>query len=301
MNSASKSFAVAAAATGVLLAAGGAPAVGTPHVKSVLIPTPTLIVTMSKGTPMQVTGARTFSAGRVNLTLHAQKGEQEVAIMRLHQGYTYAKLKSDFATYGQAQDNPTPAALKALNRIVRRTTFFGGLDSGAGHSTVSGSVVLPKAGTYYVLDDTVGPGQGGKAKLHVTPKAGTRAAPVVTAHVRATNAKRWRGSVNLPATGTIEVTNAAKNSPHFLFLLHVKKGTTRKEVIKAFQCQGPRSKCAGPFRNGSVGTDVLHMGKSQTLTYTLPAGDYAEVCFFPDLKTGMPHAFMGMVRIVHLS
>jgi hypothetical protein len=33
----------------------------------------------------------------------------------------------------------------------------------------------------------------------------------------------------------------------------------------------------------------------------LPAGDYAEVCFFPDLETGMPHAFMGMVRIVHLS
>jgi hypothetical protein len=33
----------------------------------------------------------------------------------------------------------------------------------------------------------------------------------------------------------------------------------------------------------------------------LPAGDYAEMCFFPDLKTGMPHAMMGMVRIVHLS
>jgi len=24
------------------------------------------------------------------------------------------------------------------------------------------------------------------------------------------------------------------------------------------------------------------------------------MCFFPDLKTGMPHAAMGMVRIVHL-
>jgi len=50
----------------------------------------------------------------------------------------------------------------------------------------------------------------------------------------------------------------------------------------------------------NVDTDVLSPGQSQTLTYTLPKGTYAEMCFFPDLKTGMPHAAMGMVRIVHL-
>jgi hypothetical protein len=32
----------------------------------------------------------------------------------------------------------------------------------------------------------------------------------------------------------------------------------------------------------------------------LPPGTYAVMCFFPDPKTGDPHAFMGMVRIVHL-
>ena len=104
--------------------------------------------------------------------------------------------------------------------------------------------------------------------------------------------------MNLPAKGTIEFYNKATNSPHFLFLMHVKKGTTRKTMIKALQSgpgQGPNI-----FRNGSLGTDVIFTGHSQTLTYDLPAGDYAEVCFFPDLKTGMPHAFMGMVRIVHL-
>jgi hypothetical protein len=300
MNTASKSFAVAAAATGALLAASGAPALGTPHAahaRSALIATPTLDVTMSKGAPMKVVGPRTFSAGRVNLTLHAKKGEQEMAVMRLHKGYTIAKLKSDFATFGQSQDNPTPAGLKALNRIVRRTTFYGGLDSGGGHTTLSGSVVVPKAGTYYLLDDNNGPGGGGApTKLHVTAKVGSRSTPAVSAHVRAVTAKRFRGSTNLPASGTIEFTNAATNSPHFLFLQHVKKGTTRKDVINGFQSNGP-----GPFLDGALGTDVVHMGKSMTLTYTLPAGDYAEVCFFPDLKTGMPHAFMGMVRIVHLS
>jgi hypothetical protein len=291
---------VAAAATGVLLAAGGTPALGTPqsaHARSALIETPSFDITMSKGSDMKVVGPATISAGRIKVTLHAKKGEQEVAVMRLHKGYTMAELSSDFATYGMAEDNPTPKSLKALNRIVRRTTFYGGLDSGGGHTTVSGSVVLPKAGTYYFLDDSDGPGQGGPpTKLKVTAKAGSREAVAVSAHVKATGSERFRGSTNLPASGTIEFTNKSTNSPHFLFLQHVKKGTTRKEVIKAFQSNGP-----GPFLRESVGTDVLHMGRSQTLTYSLPAGDYAEVCFFPDLKTGMPHAFMGMVRIVHLS
>ncbi|HVU61497.1 MAG TPA: hypothetical protein VHA79_14980 [Mycobacteriales bacterium] len=292
-------FAITAAATGALIATSGAPALGASHAKSARATPPLLSVTMSKGAGMKVTGPRTFSAGRLSLTLVAKKGEQEFAIMRLHKGYTLAHLKSDFATYGQAEDNPTPAALKALNRIVRRTTFFGGLDSGSGHTTVSGSVVLPKAGTYYLLDDANGPGQGGKLALHVTAKSENRIAPEPAAHVIAVNAKRFRGSVDLPASGTIEFTNKASNSPHFLFLMHVKKGTTRKQAIKGVQ--SPPGKGPNIFRDGAVGTDVLHMGKSQTITYTLPAGDYAEVCFFPDLETGMPHAFMGMVRIVHLS
>jgi hypothetical protein len=301
MNSASKSFAVAAAATGALLAAGGTPALGTPHaaqVRSAVIPTPTLHVVASKGGVFKVTGPRTFSAGRVSITLRAKRGEQEIAIMRLHRGYTKAKLKRDFNTYGRHQDDPTPGALKALNRIVRRTTFYGGLDSGTGHNSLSGTVVLPKAGTYYLLDDSDGPGNGRVVKLNVTAKTGSRAAIASSAHVKAVNAHRFRGARNLPASGTIKFTNAATNSPHFLFLQHVQDGTSRKDVIKGFQ-SGPGEQ--GPFLPGAAGTDVVHMGQSQTLTYSLPAGTYAEVCFFPDLKTGMPHAFMGMVRIVHLS
>jgi hypothetical protein len=295
---------IAAAATGALLASGGAPALGAPHAphaRSALVETPSFDITMSKGTDMKVVGPASVSAGRIKLTLHAKKGEQEIAVMRLHKGYTMAELNRDFAKFGASEDQPTPKGLKALRRVVRHTTFYGGLDSGAGHTTVSGTVVLPKAGTYYFLDDSNGgPGTGGPpTKLKVTPKAGSRDAVAVSAHVTAVNAHRFRGSTNLPASGTIEFTNKATNSPHFLFLQHVKAGTTRKQVIKGFQCEGP--KCRGPFLEGGLGTDVVHMGKSQTLTYSLPAGDYVEVCFFPDLKTGMSHAFMGMVRIVHLS
>jgi hypothetical protein len=289
------SIVIAAAATGSLLAAG-VPALGTPHVKSTLISTPSIHVTASKDGTFTVSGPRRFSAGRVNISLKALKGEQEFAIARLHKGYTLADMKRDFQTFGAAQNNPTPKSMRALNRIVRHTTFYGGLDTGTGHNTVSGSVVLPIASTYYLLDNSNGPGAGPIFKLHVTAKTGSRSTPQVAAVERAITAKRFRGPTNLPAVGTIEFKNDSTNSPHFLFLQHVKKGTTRKQVIQSFQSNGP-----GPELPGAAGTDVVFMGKAMTLSYNLPAGDYAEVCFFPDLKTGMPHAFMGMVRIVHLS
>jgi hypothetical protein len=299
MHRGKQSLTIAAAATGALLAVSGTPALGTPHVKAAHIATPKLTITASKDGTFDVTGPRHFSAGRVDLTLRAKKGEQEIAIMRLHSGYTYADLGRDFGTYGQAQDDPTPEALAALNNVVDHTTFYGGLDSGQGHTTVRGSVVLPKAGTYLLLNDANGPGSDAKpVKLHVTARAGSRTAPAVDATVTATNAKRFGGAVNLPAKGTIKFTNKATNSPHFIFLMHVKKGTSRKTMITALQ--SPPGSGPNIFRDGSLGTDVMFSGLSQTLTYDLPAGDYAEVCFFPDLETGMPHAFMGMVRIVHL-
>ncbi|HVY11809.1 MAG TPA: hypothetical protein VHB18_16845 [Mycobacteriales bacterium] len=300
MHVSKRSAALAAAAAGAVVAVTALPALGTAQAKAAHLSTPHLTVTADKSGTFDLKGPRHFSAGRVDLTLHAKKGEQEIAIMRLHSGYTLDNLKSDFGTFGQSQDAPSPDGIAALNNIVKHTTFYGGLDSGAGHTTVNGSVVLPKAGTYYLLNDENGPGADQAIKLHVSPRAGSRTAPSVDAKVTATNAKRFGGAVNLPAKGTIEFTNKATNSPHFLFLMHVKKGTTRKVMVKALQ--SPPGQPGGPniFRDGSVGTDVLFMGHSQTLTYDLPAGTYAEVCFFPDLKTGMPHALMGMVRMVHL-
>lgn len=287
---------LAVLASGAMVAASAPAAVGASHARSTTISTPQLVVTMSGKTHMKVVGPRTFSAGRVSLKLVALKGEQEFDIARLHKGYTLRELRKDFATYGQAQNDPTPASLKALRRVVNHTSFYGGFDSGTGHATVSGSVVLSKAGTYLLMNDDQGPGQGTPVKLHVGAKKGSRIVPDTTATVTATNAKRFGGSKTLPASGSITFKNKASNSPHFLFLQHVKKGTTRKQVIKGFFGSGRPTF----VREGTVGVDALSPHKSLTLSYSLPAGDYAEMCFFPDLQTGMPHAAMGMVRIVHL-
>jgi hypothetical protein len=232
------------------------------------------------------------------VVLHAKKGEQEVGFFRLHKGYTYSRAAKDFRTFFSSP-TPTPAGLKALNRVVKHTSFYGGLDSGSGHKTIKANINLPKAGTYLVIDDDNGPGAVAPVRLHVTKRIGNRVTPKVDAVVKAITAKRFRGSTTLPASGTILFKNKSTQSPHFLFLQHVKQNATRREVIKALNSGGPGSG-PNPFANGGVGTDALGMGKSQTLTYSLPRGTYAEMCFFPDLQTGMPHALMGMVRIVHL-
>lgn len=297
MSPGKKTVTLAVAAAGALLASTAAPAIGTPHARSTLVSTPQLVVTMSgKHSAVNVTGPHRFSAGRVGVTLTAGKGEQAFEIFRLRNGYTLHDFDSDLQKFGSSQQ-PTPAGLKAFNRLVRHTVFCGGLDSGAGHKTVSGSLVLPTADTYYMFNDSNGPDPSiTPVKLHVTARVGGRVTPAFSAVIKAVNAKRFRGSTHLPASGTIEFKNVSTNSPHLMYLQHVKKGTTRKQVIKSFKSNGP-----GPELPGNVGLDVISPGHSATLTYTLPAGDYAVACFFPDLKTGMPHAFMGMVRIVHLA
>lgn len=287
---------LAVMASGAMLAAGAGTAAGASHARSTTVATPKLVITMTGKNSMQVSGPRSFSAGRVAVTLIAKKGEQEFDIIRLHKGYTQRDLKHDFGVYGQTANDPTPTGLKALRRVVKHTTFYGGFDSGSGHRTVSGTVVLHRAGTYLVMNDDQGPRGTNPVKLHVGAKAGSRVVPASTATVTTTNAKRFSGSKTLPASGTITFKNTATNSPHFLYLQHVAKGTTRKQVIKGFFGGGQPTF----VRKGNVGLDAVSPHQSVTLNYTLPAGDYAEMCFFPDLQTGMPHAAMGMVRIVHL-
>jgi hypothetical protein len=290
----------------VLLATAGGTALGSahaPHARAALIPTPKYVVTVTgqhnAPSTMAVSGPHTISAGRVALKLRAKHGEQAIEVIRIKPGYSYKKARHDFNFFGQSfasNSGPTKAELRALARVVHGVIFYGGLDSGS-FKTARGTVVLSKPGHYLLVNDENGPAPH-PFRIKVTAKAGSRATPNVGAKVRAITAKRFRGSTTLPANGTIKFKNASTESPHFLVLQHVKDGTTRKQVIDSFHSQ---SNGPPPFAlPENADTDLVGMGHAMTLTYNLPAGTYAEMCFFPDLQTGMPHAAMGMVRIVHL-
>ena len=277
-----------------LVGAGSVAAVSAPHAH--LASTPSLHITLTKSR-FTISGPRKFQAGRVALSLKAVGGDRTIQIVSFKKGYTFTDLRSDLLAFGMGQ-GPTgesKSGLKHLNNAVRHTNLYGGLDVDSG--TIKGTVVLPKAGKYVLYNDT-GELPAQPRTLTVTGPEVKRAAPHSTATVTATSAKRFGGAKTLPAHGTITFKNTSTNSPHMLVLQHVKKGTTRKQVIEFLESG---SNANPPFGlPGGANTDILGEGQSQTLSYNLAKGEYIEMCFFPDLKTGMPHALMGMVGVVTL-
>ena len=103
----------------------------------------------------------------------------------------------------------------------------------------------------------------------------------------------------LPAKGTLKFKNASsKQELHFLELQQVVEGTTVDQVLESFQ-----SESQGPpewVLPGHLFTDVISQGRSMTVNYDLPPGQYVALCFMPDPKMGMPHSFMGMIKMIHV-
>jgi hypothetical protein len=255
-----------------------------------LAPTPTLKITISKS-GADVQGPHTFRAGRVATVVTGKGPGGSAGFIRFKKGYTFKEFRADV----KASEAPPPEGLQALRRVIRKSTFYGGLIAAHG-DTVQGTVVLPRAGEYFMYNF----GRRGPekiAKLDVTGPAVKRATPASDGTLRARSGARWGGAKSLPSKGTLTFRNASTDSPHFLELQHVAKGTTRKQVIDCLNDPD----CTFDFgRPGTLDTEVLSPGRSMTASYDLPPGTYAQLCFFPDPKTGMPHALMGMVRIITL-
>jgi len=79
----------------------------------------------------------------------------------------------------------------------------------------------------------------------------------------------------------------------------VKEGTTDAQISALF---GGVPGTEDPFLESrpSSGLDVLSPGRQADLTYKLPRGTYALMCFVADDVTGVPHAIMGMHKVVSL-
>jgi hypothetical protein len=246
---------------------------------------------------LYVDGPTTFPAGRVNIFLDASGADAGVELMRLHRGYSFKDYRGDFKIVAANLFGPgdTKTGLAALHRLINHTTALGGLYAKAG-TVRHGTVLLPSAGNRYVLfDDTSAP----KSAVHLTATApaGVQTLQSTSATVVAREDRRWGGSTTLPAHGNITFANHADYSPHFVSLQHVKDGTTRQQVIDSFSSQTPPSF----MLPGGQDSDIVSPGHAMVLHLQVPPGRYALMCFFPDPKTGMPHAFMGMVRMVTLT
>lgn len=246
-----------------------------------------------KNKKLTLSGPTTVHAGLVNASLHSVDREYELGVLSFKSGYSIKQFKADLKAFetSYGKNGPSKAGLRHYRHLINHTFGYGGFDVTA-KKTESGTMLFNRPGAVYIFNDSGNlPSQ--VHKITVVGHTSRTSVPATHAVVRAQENRRFGGSSTLPAAGTITVKNTATTLPHFLALQHVKTGATRKQIIQALQNNDPSL-----FRNGSAGTDVLTAGRSMRLTYKLPKGTYAEMCFMPDPKTGMPHALMGMVRIV---
>ncbi|MGB8384189.1 MAG: hypothetical protein WCG47_23605 [Dermatophilaceae bacterium] len=231
----------------------------------------------------------------------------QITLLRLQPGVSFKQFNADLA-HEFAHDSATAA--KGTRELTRDARFFGLADVAPGTPATVTENLSP--GTYYLFDSGNNTSTGAPAKTRLTvvrdqhngdgPDDAAAAALADDngrmASVRLTSADTFVVRGQLPARGSVRVTNVS-DTLHFMSMERVKPGTTDADVQAFFdsQTQGPP-----PFGvdGPSVGADVQSPGRSLTLSYDLPPGTYVLLCFVADDKTGMPHAFMGMHKVVTL-
>jgi hypothetical protein len=247
---------------------------------------------------MYVDGPTTFPAGRVHLSIDASGKGRCAAIGLLHSGYSFQDLRDDIRTLGENLFGPNGSkkkGLKAEAHFIANTTAVGGLCADDGQAR-HGTVMVKQVGGNYVLFDDSGNIPKRPTFLTVTSPSGPQQLAPVEGRVIAKTNRRFDGKRVLPADGDIRFVNQSTESPHFVEFQHVKNGTTRKDVINGLQSDGRPDFVL----EGTQDVDLLSSNQRMNVHLHLPPGAYAVMCFFPDPKTGDPHAFMGMVRMVHL-
>lgn len=205
-------------------------------------------------------------------------------------GYTKREAVRDIVN-GLNQGN-----VKALRRFERNVTLAGGVTS-SGEVTGTMWVNLQR-GTYWAVDTR--PRQPEARDFLTVRVAGQRLGASVEADavVRAVGAVDWaRRPASIPTRGRLTFRNDSTDN-HFLILTKLRNGKTMadfREWIEGVQ-QGVEAPPPVRFDIG-LDTGVISPDRKMTFRYSLPAGNYVMICFWPDADMGgMPHAFMGMYR-----
>jgi hypothetical protein len=271
---------------------GAAPASTSDAAAARAAATPTLVFAINKhGTIKLDNGPSTFRPGRIKFKVSSKNPNASLGFVRFDKGYTFKDFRTDVKATNHGD-------MKALKRAISHSMFLGGVSSPAKGKPTVGTVVLPKEGTYTVYNFGGGLPDS-PVELTAAGKARKDHAPDVTGKISALSGIQFGGQSSIPHHGVLQFSNKASDSPHFLELLQVQPGTTEQEILDYFQSG---SEEPPPFYIADgLATEVVGPHQSMTLKYDLPAGTYAELCFFPDPKMdGMPHAFMGMIRIITL-
>ena len=270
--------------TPMLLAQTGADATTAPTASQAAA-MPHIKATLTKKT-IRLKGADHLRPGRVRLSVEG-KGIVEFATFK--RGYDLADFTRDVNKFGAKND------VKALERAIENTTLIGGLSGGG-----TGTIVLPRAGAYTPISIGERGLVTGKTFVARGAKRSTKT-PKVDGTLIGKIGPAWGGASSLPAEGRLGFKNKA-DEPHFVILQQVAEGTTTDQVLQFLQTDDGTSPPPPWLMAGGMETGTLTPGRSMTVDYDLPPGQYVVMCFFPDPEMGgMPHALMGMLRMIHLT
>ena len=212
-------------------------------------------------------------------------------LVRPAPGYTASEASRDIEK-GLEQGN-----IKALKRFEANVTLLGGMTA---DDTTDTLVVDLDPGSYWALDTNTN--DPAKFFAFTVDGVDTGNAMPEAVTIKAKLATTWAPKpASIPHKGLLRFKNAASNN-HFLEMGKLKKGYTYKDFKKwlAASQDGPPGPSPVNFDIG-LGSGVLSPGYSATFNYNLPKGDYVMLCFWPDASMGgMPHAFMGMHRVITL-
>lgn len=239
-------------------------------------------------------------AGRVTFSVRSTNTPDgsNITLFKPRAGHTVEQV---FADLGEEFSGDPHTAAKGTRHLVRDLLAYGLVDVSPARGALVTRTLRP--GTYYLMDLGTPPTSGPPAltTLTVQRHRGYRPAVVhraASATVTMTSSDRFKVRGSMPARGSIRVVNAS-DTLHFVAFQRVKKGTTDQQVQKSF-ASGDQGQPPWVVPGPEMGTDVLTPGHSLKLSYRLHPGTYVLLCFVADETSGMPHAFMGMHKVVHL-
>jgi hypothetical protein len=213
------------------------------------------------------------------------KGSAVLQVFHLHAGYTLQELSGDF---GPAFSGDTAA----IGRLDDNVDWLAGAEARQSHPGWFQERLTK--GRYVFIDQN----QQAPIFSMLTVKGKVvKRQPIATHGTISTFSYGFRTDGKIRANGWVRATNRA-DQPHFIVLQHVKKGTTRNQVVKFFKTGG-NGRPSWALR-GSTSLGVFSPTKTAAWHLNLPKGRYALFCFWPDRMTGMPHVAMGMIDMVNL-
>ena len=232
----------------------------------------------------------------------------QIVVVQMRRGYSVSRLTADIGV--QTNQSSTPAQSAASTRDIDKIAIaLGGGDTFGGTPFFRADTIwLPGRGNYYVINTGAKNGPTVVGRLEAWGRTVEAGAPHHSGTISLGNGSAdtitLRG--HMPAKGTVKVRNNG-DGVHLLQISKVADGVTDTQVQTEYHTLmtggTPTSDPAGLNAPPTVvtGTDAVSPGHASLLSYNLPAGTYLLQCFVADTTTGIPHAFMGMHLIVHLS